>query len=210
MSAASKSLLEDYGRVLETLRRNDADVRFCVRSGSQVYGTAREGSDQDFLLVLADPNARQDLLWGKNLNVVVHGAGTYAKALEDQSVFALEALFAPEEHRLKEARPPFPYRPHVGRLFDSAKARSDSDWSKAKKKFDEEPEVSKKRALHSLRVLAFAVQVAEVGRIGDFRVALPWWEQMRAADYQTWDAVEENYGRMRNNLLDDLRRRARR
>ncbi|WP_394850210.1 nucleotidyltransferase domain-containing protein [Pendulispora brunnea] len=194
----------DYDRVLRVLRRNDSDVRLCVRCGSHVYGTAREGSDEDFLVVLNDAEARQDLLWGENLNVVVHGAGTYAKALEDQSIFALEGLFAPAEHRLKDARPPFVYRRDVARLRDSAKARSDSDWTKAQKRFDAES--SPKRVLHALRVLAFATQIAEHGAIVDFRVAGPWWARVRSGEHATWEALAKEFAPVRDGLLVELRR----
>ena len=140
----------DYAKVLQTLRRDEADVRFCVRCGSHVYGTAGPSSDHDFLVVLADAKAPRDLVWGRNLNVIVHGARTYAAALDDQSVFAHEGLFAPVEHRLKDARPAFPFRIQRGRLFDSAQGRADSDWAKAKGRFDDEPEASKKRVLQAV------------------------------------------------------------
>ncbi|WP_394826646.1 nucleotidyltransferase domain-containing protein [Pendulispora albinea] len=200
--------MDDYARVLHTLRRDDRQVRFCVRCGSHVYGTARPGSDRDFLVVLADERARQDLLWGEDLNVVVHGAGTYAKALEEQSIFALEGLFAPAEHRLKEARPPFRYRPHTNRLFASAKGKSDSDWNKARKTFDREPEAARKRIVHALRVPAFAAQIAETGRIADFRVAVPWSEQLCAGAYETWEAIARDFEPIRGALLEALHRAA--
>ena len=201
---------EDYAKVLHTLRREDAEVRFCVRCGSHVYGTASAGSDQDFLLVLSEPKARQDLLWGQNLNVVVHGSESYEKALQEQSVFAFEALFVPVEHRLKEQRPVFSHRIEPRRLFESAKSRSDADWSKAEKRFDEEPEASKKRVVHSLRVLAFANQLAQLGKITDFQIAVPWWHQVQTTDYRAWDVLADAFAPIREQLIQALDRRIRR
>ncbi len=196
--------IDDYSRVLRVLGRPDEAVRFCVRCGSHVYGTARDGSDQDFLVVLTDLAARQDLLWGENTNIVVHGAGSYASALEAQSVFALEGFFAPAEHRLKEAHPPFAYRPNARRLFEAAKARSDSDWAKARKRYDEEPEASRKRAVHGLRVLAFAAQIVEHGAIVDFQAAVSWWECVSGREYLRWEELAADLEPVRAGLLARL------
>jgi hypothetical protein len=205
---ARRAERDHYLKVLQSMARQDCEVRFCVRCGSHVYGTSRPDSDKDLLLVLADDHARQDLIWGENLNVVVHGGDSYRQALAAQSVFALEALFAPAHHRLKEAIPPFDWTLDLGRLFESAKARSDADWSKAKKKFDEDVAGSKKRAMHALRVVAFAHQIVDRGAITDFGVAVPWWEELFTGPYDSADALEDAFGPIRQAMLAELRSRA--
>jgi hypothetical protein len=200
---------EDYASVLNVARCRDEDVRFCVRCGSHVYGTTHSGSDQDFILVLRDEGARQDLCWGKNINVVLHGAGTYEKSLGEQSVFALEGLFTPKVHRLKETNAAFRYKPDPHRLYEAVQERSDADWAKAKKRMESEVHASKKRALHSLRVLAFGLQIVETGAIFDFRVAVGWWEELLTGPYETWQAIEEAFGPKRDAMFQALRRRVR-
>lgn len=187
-----------YSAVLAVLRRDDAAVRACVRVGSRVYGTATQESDHDFLVVLRDPKARHDLLWGPGMNLVVHGAESYASALASQSIFALEAHFAPAEHQLKAAAPPFAYVRDRKKLATTARERADSDWRKAEKVFSDDPAAARKRAGHALRVLAFAAQIARGGRISDFTVGRAFGEQL--ASCTDWAAVEP----LRDALLEEL------
>ncbi len=197
----------DYGAVLAVLRRDDAAVRACTRVGSRVYGTATPESDHDFLVVLHEPAARHDLLWGPGMNLVVHGAGSYARALEDQSIFALEAHFAPPAHRLKMAAPAFTYVRDRKKLAVAARERADADWRKAEKVFAEDPAAARKRAGHGLRVLSFAAQIARSGRIEDFTAARAFADTL--ASCTDWRALERALQPLRDGLLAELAPHAR-
>ncbi len=166
--------------LLALLRRPEGDLRGLVRIGSRVYGTARPDSDEDFFAVLRDPDAGHDLLFAPGRNVVVHGARAFEASLRDQSVFALECLFAPAEHRLVEFSPPFRYRPDPRALAAAAAAKAKADYDKALRRYDDEPGPSKKKLFHALRVLAFAAQAARHGRLIDFREAEPLWRRVEA------------------------------
>src|SRR4051794_29526927 len=124
----------DYPALLRLLALPDAAVFAAFRCGSRVYGTATEASDHDLVAVLADRRARQDLVFGPGVNVITHGRDSFEAALASQSVFALEGLFLPPEHRLKDPRPPFPFKLDKKKLAASAIARSDSDFAKAGKR----------------------------------------------------------------------------
>jgi hypothetical protein len=198
------SMEPDYAAVLTVLRREDAAVRACVRVGSRVYGTAGPGSDHDFLVVLRDPAARNDLLWGPGMNLVVHGADGYASALAEQSIFALEAHFAPRMHQLKAPAPPFAYVRDRKKLRAAASERAESDWRKAEKVFAEDPVAARKRAVHALRVLAFATQIARGGRIDDFTVARGFAEVV--ASCTDWAALQGAFVPLRDGFLTELGR----
>jgi predicted nucleotidyltransferase len=199
-----------YQRMLQVLKRPDSAVFAAFRVGSRVYGTASEGSDEDFVAVLGDRKAKQDLAFASGVNVVIHGLATFEQALADHSLFALECLFAPAEHRLKEAKPAFAFKLNKRKLLDSAQGRSDADFAKAKKRFVDERGPSTKKLFHSLRVLMFARQVASKGRIVDFTEAAPLWTEMRnqTETEAGWDDFERNYGPRRDALLEELRRLA--
>lgn len=194
----------DYADVLRHLRRADAEIHSACRCGSRVYGTAGPGSDEDFFIVLADERAKQDLLFRGGANFVVHGLGSFREALADQSVFAMEGLFAPAEHRLKEPRTKVPFTVDRGRLAASASARSTSDWAKAARTFAEEPRAAKKKLFHALRVPMFARQVATRGRITDFGEATPLWIEIAGRPETEWDAYERAYGRLREKICEEL------
>lgn len=169
-------------RVLALLRRPEGALRGLVRIGSRVYGTAGPGSDEDFFAVLRDPDAKHDLLFAPGCNVVVHGSRAFEASLADQSVFALECLFAPAEHRLVEFSPPFRYKPDPRALATAAAKKAKADYDKALKRYEDEPGPSKKKLFHALRVLVFAAQVARLGRLVDFREAAPLWHRLAAFD----------------------------
>ncbi|WP_437731899.1 hypothetical protein [Sorangium sp. So ce1335] len=190
--------------VLRVIGRTDGEVHSVFRTGSRVYGTATAASDEDFVAVLARRDARQDLAFAPGVNVVVHGLDTFRSALADHSVFALECLFLPPEHRLKEPRPPFPFKLDRKKLAASAASRSASDFKKAGARFDEQPEASKKKLFHALRVPLFAVQIAETGAIHDHGAATPIWREIAADERLDWEAYREAYGPLRERLCDRL------
>ncbi|HET9955256.1 MAG TPA: nucleotidyltransferase domain-containing protein [Polyangiaceae bacterium] len=195
---------EVYERLLRAIARNDDEIRFAVRCGSRVYGTATPASDEDFFVVLRDREAKRDLVWVDHMNVVIHGTGAFEAALAEQSVFALECLCTPAEHRLKEATPRFPLEVRRARLFDSVKDRSDSDFKKALKRYDEDPAAARKRVFHALRVLSFARQLLEAGRITDFSAANGWWEELADATELTPQDIERRFGSIREELITQL------
>lgn len=191
----------EYVDLLRLLKRSDAEVLGACRCGSRVYGTAGPRSDEDFFVVLHEEKARPDLLFRGGANFVVHGLGSFREALADQSVFALECLFAPAEHRLKVGAMPA-YTVDRARLAASAGARSASDFAKAERTFAEEPLAAKKKLFHSLRVPMFARQVASRGRIVDFTEARPLWVEIEAAAAEelSWGA----YGALRERLVAEI------
>lgn len=194
----------DYADVLRHVRRTDAQIAFACRCGSRVYGTAGPDSDEDFLVVLADARAKQDLLFRGGANFVIHGLESFREALAGQSVFALEGLFAPAAHRLKELRAPLPYKVDRARLSASASARSASDFGKAAKAFTDEPRAAKKKLFHALRVPMFARQIVTRGRIVDFREASPLWAEIAGRADTEWEAYARDYGRLREKLCEEI------
>lgn len=167
-------------RLLALLRRPAGELRGLVRVGSRVYGTAGPGSDEDFCAVARDPDAGRDVLFGPGRNVVVQGARAFEASLREQSVFALECLYAPAEHRLVEFSPPFCHRPAPRALVAAASAQAASDFDQALRRYEDRPGPAKKKLFHALRVLAFAAQAARHGRIVDFREAEPLWRRVEA------------------------------
>ncbi|APR85838.1 Hypothetical protein A7982_11187 [Minicystis rosea] len=194
----------DYADVLRHLRRSDAEIHSVCRCGSRVYGTAGPASDEDFCVVLTDARAKQDLLFRGGANFVVHGLGSFREALADQSVFALECLFAPAEHRLKEGRPPLSFTLDREKLAASASARSASDFAKAARTFEDEPHAAKKKLFHALRVPLFARQIATRGRLADFTEATPLWIEIAARTETTWAPYAEAYGPLREKTCAEI------
>lgn len=191
-------------RLLQVLRVSGEDVRAAYRIGSRVYGTAGPTSDDDFVFVLSKPGQKQDLAFAEGINIVVHGIATFQKALDDQSVFALECHFAPREQVLVVPRPAFKYTLDRKKLAVSATEKSNADWQKGKKNFLDEPGPSRKKIFHSLRVPAFALQVAKTGKISDFTNANGWYKEIVAGPDDDFTWYEERFEKIRKDLCAEL------
>jgi hypothetical protein len=191
-------------RLLPILRVALADVRAAYRIGSRVYGTAGPTSDEDFVVVLSKAGQKQDLAFGEGINIVIHGVTTFQTALDDQSVFALECHFAPSEQVLVTPRPAFKYTLDRKKLSISATEKSNADWQKGKKKFLEEPGPSRKKIFHSLRVPAFALQVAKTGKLTDFTAANVWHKKLSAGPDDDFAWYEQRFGKTRQDLCTEL------
>lgn len=196
----------DYAAILKHLKRADAEVHSVFRCGSRVYGTAGPASDEDFVVVLADRDAKKDLLFRGGANFVIHGVETFKAAIAEQSVFALECLFLPPEHKLKEkTKGAFAYKVDRKRLAESAIARSDADFTKAARTLEDEPAAAKKKLFHALRVPMFALQIAERGRIVDYGEANHHYRAIMARDDDSWEAYEAAFGPARLAVCEALR-----
>jgi predicted nucleotidyltransferase len=181
--------------------RLDRDaLRAVFRVGSRVYGTDHPGSDEDFVVVLARQDARQDLLFGPDFNVILHGVDSFQRSLDEPSVLALEAWFAPPPHRLLEPRPPFRCKPDRRRLLAAASERARSDFAKARKTFEDEPEAARKKVFHALRVAMFARQIVRHGKLLRFDEASHLPALLRSFD--RWTAIEKHFGPELEALLN--------
>jgi hypothetical protein len=191
-------------RLLPILRVSITDVRAACRVGSRVYGTAGPNSDEDFVIVLSTLGQKQDLAFAEGINIVVHGVNTFQTALDDQSVFALECHFAPSEHVIVLPRPAFKYTLDRKKLAISATERSHADWQKGQKKFLDEPQASRKKLFHALRVPAFALQVARTGKLMDFTSANAWYRDIVQGPMDDFDWYAERFAKLRQDLCAEL------
>lgn len=194
----------DTTGLLRILGRSPAEVHAIFRCGSRVYGTATAASDEDFVAVLARRDAKQDLVFRDSVNVVVHGLDSFHEAIAGQSVFALECLFLPPEHRLVDPKPAFAFKLDRAKLAASATSRSTSDFKKAARQFEDEPLASKKKLFHALRVPMFALQIARSGRIIDYGQANHHWAAIRSDESLAWEDYRRSFGPVRDGLLDEL------
>jgi len=194
----------DLAELCATLRLDPSTLRGAFRVGSRVYGTAKPGSDHDFLLISSRPGQRQDLLFGPQVNGILHGVESFQRALDDHSMMALEAFFAPPEHRLLEPRPAFRFALRPRLLIEAASERARSDLAKAKKCFDDEPGPSKKKVFHALRVALFADELLRTGRLTRFDQA----NLVAAglAPLDDWPSIERRYQPELAALLSGLGR----
>jgi len=194
----------DYESVRRLLRVPDSAIHSLYRCGSRVYGTSNARSDEDFVAVLAGPNAKVDLVLGDRRDIIVHTEASFREALARHSVLALECFFVAAEHRLKETRPGFAFVLDRHRLAAAALGRSKSDFDKAARRFADEPSASKKKLFHALRVASFALQIARHERIVDFAETNSLWRQIEGQRDAEWEPYQRVFGPVYDRLTQAL------
>lgn len=177
-------------------------VKMVVRVGSHVYGTNGPDSDEDFVVVGVLATGR-DLVLGKGINVTVFSEAAFKEALENQNIYALEALMAPAEHRLMPGAP-YSWAKHTHRLVAEVSERSSSDFEKAIKTWNQDPMKARKRLWHSLRVPMFAQQLDKHSRITDFTVANDSFEDIMTDPCTDPSVVRHKWKGVREGLCASL------
>jgi predicted nucleotidyltransferase len=178
--------------------------------GSRVYGTARGGSDYDFIVVADCDHSGQQYDAG-NLTVHLYNVEHWKRALEEHRIFALECLFLPSELKLLE-RNKFDFQLDHANLRKEISTVSSNSWVKAKKKIEVEHEhyLGFKSLFHCLRIPIFGTQIGKEGKITDYSAANYLWDRIsNQLDYsRAWDSWKEEYQPIRNELLTEFRKYA--
>jgi hypothetical protein len=176
--------------------------------GSRVYGTSREGSDYDIIFISGNLNAHEEKrlqLNGHLLNVHVITPDKFLADLKMHNIMNLECLFAPDWAKLQE-KLQLPGEVSVKKLIKNNLAQSFSSWQGGKRKIREyDIHKGAKSVFHSLRMLMFAAQIAEHGKIIDFSVANNLYSEIIDCDEFEWDYFKEKYLPLKVELEEKLK-----
>ena len=163
--------------------------------GSYLYETNDENSDIDMLYVANDdveliPNENYvsaDCVKAdkriyqttfEDVDLIVVKYSDFLSLIKEQSPLALEAIFDTQKYFYSKLRR-F-YKLDKWKLRESFGSIASNSFVKAKKKMTVKESYDIRCALkslfHSIRLLMFACQIAENGRITDFKCAVPLWE----------------------------------
>ena len=165
--------MTDLQELRQVIPPEYGSVLYATRVGSRVYGTARDDSDEDFVVVTKAK--RGELFRSAAINIVFKDEESFLQSVNEQSVFALEVWFALPKHQLIPRPKSWRWVRDDARLRRVAQDRSDNDFEKAARRIDQEPFESKKRIFHSIRVLMFAQQILNTGGLNDFEAASDIW-----------------------------------
>lgn len=125
---------EEYASLLLLSKREDCEVLAAVRVGSQVYGTANEESDRDYVLIVHSDLKTDDIIRATRSDkrdVIVRGRTSFTESVAHGNIFALECCFGPS---LKTTRGFFPARiegkNHLKNVVSSALDKARADYAK--------------------------------------------------------------------------------
>lgn len=176
--------------------------------GSRVYGTANEKSDYDYNAVTLEQKIVQtgEEYRHDNINIHIFDRNDWQRQLSQHKIHTLEAFFLPEGVCKKY----FNLKVNLKLLRSTLSEKASHSFVKAKKKIDVEKDYYSgwKSLFHSLRILTFAIQIAETGRINDYSAANHYWFEIVGNPQYEWSPYEEKYKSIYNELATKFRKAA--
>jgi predicted nucleotidyltransferase len=183
----------DKDEIVSLSKVHPARVKSIYLFGSRVYGTNRPDSDYDIILVGSSMLEASEIK-GPKYNIHVHTPDKFKRDLYNHDVHNLECVYAPDGAIIYESER-YPFSLDKNRLKKSFLSASHNSWIKAKNRIIEcDIDGGVKSAFHSLRILAFGIQLAAHGRITDFSEANPICESMdRFEESYEWQPFKERF-----------------
>lgn len=176
--------------------------------GSRVYGTSRDESDYDIVLMgsnLLVHEEKRATVNGALLNIHIITPDKFLADLKIHNMMNLECLYAPDFARLQE-KTVLPAEINIKKLIKNILAQSQSSWHGGKMKLQSyEIYRGQKSIFHSLRMLMFANQIAEHGKIVDFSESNSLFTEIMALDEIDWDFYKEKYLPFKIQLEEKLK-----
>lgn len=183
-------------------------VRNVYIYGSRIYGTAREGSDYDIIMIaghLLEHEEKRATVNGVLLNIHIITPDKFLADLKIHNIMNLECLYAPDWARLQE-KTILPTEINVKKLIKNNLAQSYSSWKGGKMKLEKyDVYRAQKSIFHSLKMLIFANQIAEHGKITDFSAANYLHPEICDCDEIDWDYYKEKYLPFKIELEEKLK-----
>jgi predicted nucleotidyltransferase len=195
---------ETLNEIAEIAKTHKYKIKGCYLFGSQVYGSASEGSDTDVILVANSPSPEVEIKNDKfNVHIIV--PDVFLKNAKDNHIKSIECLFAPEWAKIKDFETEFKYKPDSFRHNISHTVSN--SWVKCKKKLAQgDYYIGVKSIFHSIRIADFGIQFAKTHKI-DFESTNWMWNEIKAKEW-TWDELDEKYKPIRNSKLTEFRKLA--
>lgn len=185
--------------------------------GSFVYKTNRPDSDYDHILIYENYDQHDQFDkevvcdTDEGIRKLKHsfnamGKEAFQKALDDHEIYALECLFLPEKHIVKEPPEPWKFTLDLAKLRASISEKASHSFVKAKKKIMQgDILIGKKSLFHSLRILNFGAQLAVSKEILDYQSPNWLWEEIFAEPSENWEDYQEKYKAKYNMLATHFR-----
>lgn len=176
--------------------------------GSRIYLNAKENSDYDIIMIagnLSEHDEKRITVNGALLNIHVITPDKFLADLKIHNIMNLECLYAPELARLQE-KLVLPNEIVIKKLIKNNLAQSHSSWHGGKMKLENyDIYRAQKSIFHSLRMIMFANQIAEHGKIVDFSVANYLHAEICDCDEIDWDYYREKYLPLKIELEEKLK-----
>ena len=183
-------------------------VRNLYLYGSRIYGTARPESDWDIICITAallEHEEKRVKIENDLLNIHLITPDKFQRGLDNHDMMNLECYFSPDFARLQE-KIELKFNLNKKKLAKNIINQSFNSWQGGKHKL-EGGDIYRglKSIFHSLRMLMFAIQIAEHGKIVDFSEANYLHNEINDSDEIDWDYFREKYLAFKIELENKLK-----
>jgi hypothetical protein len=187
--------------------------------GSQIYGTADEHSDRDYIVVDSSSNFCE--IQSSDATTTTYTPRRFQELIDAHEISVLECIFLPDDKICQkfidddgmEFQEPIHFPPSSSFILDlnklriSLSAKSSNSWVKAKKKIDQHQEyrLGRKSLFHALRILNFGLQIAERGRIVDYSASNHYLRKIQEQGFDSWQPYKDYWQPIFNELKTQFR-----
>lgn len=175
--------------------------------GSRVYGTHKQHSDRDFIVVA---NISENKIDEKD-NVTLYNHLGFQQAIDEHEISVLECIFLPSKLVMKKTVG-FDFNLDLSKLRHSISKKASNSWVKCKKKLtvpeDFDAYIAKKSLFHSLRIISFGKQIAAWGRIRYYNSMNHLYDDIIYHPSCDWNFYKEKYRPLYNQMMTEFRKLA--
>ena len=183
-------------------------VRSIFLYGSRIYGTATPDSDWDVIFITAallEHEEKRFKVGNDLLNVHLITPDKFQRGLDNHDIMNLECYFSPEWARLQE-KMDLKFVLNKKKLAKNIISQSFVSWQGGKHKLNNgDIYRGLKSIFHSLRMLIFAIQIAEHGKIIFFSEANYLHDEIHNCDECEYSYFVEKYMNFKIDLEDKLK-----
>lgn len=154
--------------------------------GSRVYGSNREDSDHDFIIVVESDDEISYNVNYSTTDFTVYSKTLFIKKIKEHHIDVLECIF-------QKKNDPFVkyFKLNKEKLRRSISGVSSNSFVKCKKKLAQgDYLIGKKSLFHSLRILGFGTQIALSGRIIDYSAYNHYLDKIMEMNTNDWQAYK--------------------
>lgn len=190
-----------FSECLHDIQLEIADIFDVYVYGSRIYGTNREDSDWDLMVILQDeseflPGGVTDKYFEVGIfDLTVMKLQTLVAQIEAHNMQRLELIWSPVSGLMARDLKQFFHldlkllRTAVSTISNKCMGYAKILWLK-----EEDVAKSKKNIFHSIRYCLFGTQIAVHGRIINYSVANQYLTEMMADNEEDWNQINHRYG----------------
>lgn len=170
--------------------------------GSRVYGTSKNSSDYDYI-VITNTNVNNQEIKHPIVNVHLYTKEHFQEMLNEHKIQALEVYFNNKDN-MKD----FIFKLDKSKLRKEISSVSNNSWVKCKKKLlveENEYYIGIKSLFHSFRIIDFGIQIAKNKEIIDYSSTNWLWEELSNKYDLTWNYLSDKYKPLLNQNMSKFR-----